>query len=111
MLRTTLLSLAAAALLATGLTGVADAKPKPRPATAKKVRSAAKRVAKVSAGSTGQGPATEEECNDLADSINYWDGVLVDRARGGDVDGAIFALEQSQGIENHALDRGCFVVH
>ena len=65
-------------------------------------------TAKVSAGSTGQGPAGDSECEGYANQINALDDLAVTAGNEAASDAAIVA---SNAVEDMAQDRGCFIVY
>lgn len=65
-------------------------------------------TAKVSAGSTGQGPAGDAECEGYASQINALDDLAVTAGSEAASDSAIVA---SNAVEDMAQDRGCFIVY
>jgi hypothetical protein len=65
-------------------------------------------TAKVSAGSTGQGPAGDAECEGYASQINALDDLAV---TAGDEAASDSAIVASNAVEDMAQDRGCFIVY
>jgi hypothetical protein len=64
----------------------------------------------VTAGATGDGPATQEDCDRFASAINSWqDQVMVDGAAG-QMDQAIQDMRNADALQDKALDEGCFII-
>jgi hypothetical protein len=106
-------AIAVLAVLSTlSITGVAFAKPvagrTPVPAVQVVTDGSA---ASVSGASTGDGPATDEECQDYAEDIEAA-GRLSDFFAGrGDYGAALAQLEDAQDVEDKATDEGCFILY
>jgi hypothetical protein len=70
-------------------------------------------VARVSCGATGTG-ASQARCDKYADAINSW-GEAVDEAvvagGGAYTDAVHTAINNYVGVQNAALDAGCFIVY
>ena len=65
----------------------------------------------VTAGSTGDGPADQAECDRWAEGINVVIGTLEEAIDKNDqelIDDAVNAIERG---ENGAMGRGCFIVY
>jgi hypothetical protein len=65
----------------------------------------------VTAGSTGDGPADQKECNKRAANINRQLTFAMKHYKNGNSDtGAVFADSARKEIDD-AMDRGCFIVY
>lgn len=112
--RTTIAAAAvAAALLLAGSTGVAAAGVKGSAAmsgsqTTQTTASSGTTSVALTAGSTGQGPATQADCDRYADAINSW-GHATDTAT--NYDDMINAINNTVALEDKAMDDGCFLVY
>jgi len=113
--RTTITAAAvAAALSLTGSTGVASAaikapaKPGTQVTQTTTVADSEPTTAALSAGATGDGPATQADCDRYADAINSW-GHATDTAT--NYDDMINAINNTVALENKAMDDGCFLVY
>jgi hypothetical protein len=68
-------------------------------------------VAYVTAGSTGDGPADQGECDRWAININHYLNLAEASAQSGTSDAQTDAYaQQSAAYEDQAMDRGCFIV-
>jgi hypothetical protein len=65
----------------------------------------------VTAGSTGNGPADDAECDKWASNINDLRGVSQAAALRGDKTNADFYAELAWDYDDQAQDRGCFIVY
>jgi len=112
--RTTITAAAiAAALSLTGATGAASAATKsrtamPAPQTTQTTADRSTTTAALSAGATGDGPATQADCDRYADAINSW-GQAADTAASHD--DMINAVNNASALEDKAMDAGCFLVY
>jgi len=65
-------------------------------------------TAKVSAGATGDGPATQRDCDAYATQINSLDDIAVGAATEAETDAAV---AEANRYENEAMSVGCFIIY
>lgn len=65
----------------------------------------------LEAGSTGQGPADDKECERRAVAINSWSDQANADVINGDAEAAEESAQNVEALEDQALDRGCFIVY
>jgi hypothetical protein len=111
--RTRIIALAAVATVSTASAGVASAATVQRairPVTGTVVApTSTPSVARpVTAGATGDGPATQKDCDNYADAINSWTNAGVGE---NNADEALHDFKVSDQIKNQAMDDGCFIVY
>jgi len=63
----------------------------------------------VNGGSTGDGPADEEECERNADDINELIGFALHELYAGNMPGAAWWFTQAVTFVNHAENQGCII--
>ncbi len=68
-------------------------------------------VVYLEAGSTGQGPADDKECERRAAAINSWSDQANADVINGDAEGAERSAGYVEALEDQALERGCFIVY
>lgn len=65
----------------------------------------------VTAGSTGDGPANQKECNKRAANINRQLTIAMKQYQSGNSDGGAIYADAARKEIDDAMDRGCFIVY
>jgi len=68
-------------------------------------------IMEAEAGSTGQGPANQDECDAHAAKITRLGGELKATMLAGDGDASLAKSDELEAATDFAMDRGCFVVY
>jgi hypothetical protein len=111
-IRRPFLTLAAlAAIAVAGPTAGASAATKGGMETAPSPAESSQTVVALEAGSTGQGPADDKECEKRAVAINSWSDQANADVINGDAEGAEESARNVEALEDQALDRGCFILY